>query len=48
LIAPLGVPLFYARRYDDSIEQFQEALEMDPDCGYIRFRLALAFAQSNV
>ncbi len=44
-IAHLGVPLFYARRYDDAIEHFQEALEMDPDCGYIRFRLALAYAQ---
>jgi TolB-like protein/Tfp pilus assembly protein PilF len=44
-IAHLGVPLFYVRRYDDAIEHFQEALEMDPDCGYIRFRLALAYAQ---
>ena len=44
-IAHLGVPLFYARRYDDAIEHFQEALEMDPDCGYIRFRLALTYAQ---
>jgi TolB-like protein/Tfp pilus assembly protein PilF len=44
-IAHLGVPLFYARRYDDAIEHFQEAQEMDPDCGYIRFRLALAYAQ---
>ena len=44
-IAHLGVPLFYARRYDDAIEHFQEALEMDPDCDYIRFRLALAYAQ---
>jgi len=44
-IAHLGIPLFYARRYDDAIEHFQEALEMDQDCGYIRFRLALAYAQ---
>jgi serine/threonine-protein kinase len=44
-IAHLGVPLFYARRYDDAIEHFQEALEMDPDCSYIRFRLALTYAQ---
>jgi len=44
-IAHLGVPLFYARRYDEAIERFQEAQEMDPDCGYIRFRLALAYAQ---
>lgn len=47
-IAHLGVPLFYARRYDDAIERFQEALEMDPDCGYIRFRLALAYAQKGM
>ena len=44
-IAHLGVPFFYLRRYDDALEHFQEALEMDPDCGYIRFRLALAYAQ---
>ena len=47
-IAHLGVPLFYASRYDEAIERFQEALEMDPDCGYLRFRLALAYAQKGM
>jgi len=47
-IAHIGIPLFYARRYDDAIEHFQEALEMDADFRYIRLRVALAYTQKGM
>ena len=43
--AELGLPYFYARRYDEAIAQFKKAIEMDPNFAFSHFVLARVYEQ---
>ena len=45
--ADLGLVLYFARRFDEAIEQFRVTLELNADFAYARFGLALACAASG-
>jgi TolB-like protein/DNA-binding winged helix-turn-helix (wHTH) protein/Tfp pilus assembly protein PilF len=38
-----GIVLFYARRYDESIDQFRRTLELDPHAPFVQFYLGRAY-----
>lgn len=44
----IGIPFYYARRYDEAIAQFRKALQMDPNFYITQFRLGLAYVQKGM
>ena len=47
-ITSLGYHFFFAREYDQVIEQCRKALEMDPDFAWAHLRLGLAYEQKGM
>jgi tetratricopeptide (TPR) repeat protein len=43
----MGTPFFYMRQYDRAIEQYQKALEMDPQFPPARYWLGRAYTQKG-
>jgi TolB-like protein/Tfp pilus assembly protein PilF len=48
LSASLGMILYLARRYDESIDGLRKSLEIDADYFLLRFRLGLVYAQKGL
>jgi TolB-like protein/Tfp pilus assembly protein PilF len=48
LSASMGMILYLARRYDESVDCLRQALEIDADYFLLRFRLGLVYAQHGL
>lgn len=46
--ANVGLLLYFARRHDEAIEQFQKTLEMDQNFVYSHWQMALAYEQKQM